>query len=109
MVVTAGYGGEGMSSGSKADVCFFVSAPRVDKSMVSLLPLALPPLRPQRRNKICAGGRARPRIMDCARFCAAQPLRQLYLIACQEAMLSEAAVHQKNPKTVSIYLRTYVG
>jgi hypothetical protein len=43
----------------------------------SLLPLALLPLRPQRRNKICNGGRARLRVMDCARFCAAQPLKPL--------------------------------
>jgi hypothetical protein len=76
--VTAGYGGEGTSSGSRADVCFFVSVPRTYKNMVSLLPLALPLLRPKKRNKICAGGRARPPIMDCARFCAAQPLRPLY-------------------------------
>jgi hypothetical protein len=78
MVVTAGYGGEGKSSDSRAGVCFLVSMPHAYKNMVSLLPLALPPLRPQWRNKICAGGRARPRIMDYARFCAAQPLRPLY-------------------------------
>jgi hypothetical protein len=45
-VVTGGYGGEGTSSGSRADVCFFVSVPR---TLVSLLPLVLPPLRPQWR------------------------------------------------------------
>ncbi len=45
-VVTAGYGGEGTSSGSRADVHFFVSVPRAYTNMVSLLPLALPPLRP---------------------------------------------------------------
>jgi hypothetical protein len=77
MVVMASYGGEGTSSGSRADVCFFVSVPRAYKNIVSLLPLALLSLRPQRRNKICTGGRARPRIMDCTRFCAAQPLRPL--------------------------------
>ncbi len=79
-VVMAGYGGEGTSSGSRANVCFFVSVPCTYKNMVSLLPLALPPQRLQQHNKICAGGRARPRIMDCARFCAAQPLRPLYFI-----------------------------
>ncbi len=78
MVVTAGNGGEGTSSGSGANVCFCVSVHRAYKNMVSLLPFALPPLRPQRRNKICTGGRARPHIMDCARFCTAQPLRPLY-------------------------------
>jgi hypothetical protein len=47
MVVTAGYGGEGTSSSSRADVCFFVSVPRAYKNMVgSLLPLVLPPLKP---------------------------------------------------------------
>jgi hypothetical protein len=39
-VVTASYGGEGTSSGSRADVCFFVSVPRAYKNMVGLLPLA---------------------------------------------------------------------
>jgi hypothetical protein len=58
-------------------MCFF-SVPCAYKNMVSLLPLVLPPLRPQRHNKICARGRARPRTMDCARFCTAQPLRPLY-------------------------------
>jgi hypothetical protein len=42
-----------------------------------LLPLALS-LKPQRHKDFCAGGRARQCIMDCARFCAAQPLRPLY-------------------------------
>ena len=36
MVVTAGYGGEETSSGSRADVCFFVSVPRAYKNMVRL-------------------------------------------------------------------------
>jgi hypothetical protein len=35
--MTAGYGGEGTSSGSRADVFFFVSVPCAYKNMVSLL------------------------------------------------------------------------
>jgi hypothetical protein len=34
-VVTAGYGGEGTSSGSRTDVCLFVSVPRAYKNLVT--------------------------------------------------------------------------
>ena len=74
-------------AGAAEPMCIFVSVPRAYKNMVSLLPLALPPLRPQQHNKICAGGRARPRIMDCARFCAAQPLRPLYSVRIYHTLL----------------------
>jgi hypothetical protein len=32
------------------------------------------------QKKNCTGGRARPRIMDCAKFCAAQPVKPLYFL-----------------------------
>ncbi len=83
-VEAEGYGGDGRlwrrrnEQRQQSRCVFFVSVPCSYKNMVSLLPLALPPLRPQWRNKICTGGRARPCTMDCARFCTAQPLRPLY-------------------------------